>query len=215
MRAFRGLTGLVVMAALVLQACSGSGTRPARVVDVTKVHYGPALVSAEDLQFIGDFLVAGQGSTAGRHLPTLCGRRGSPTPRAVAGGFRELQQPGAGVSVTASVYGFASDEAAKQAFASSRGVANTCHRSSTFTSDGATFVRTANPTVQNGGDESFSLFARRTDTGLVVADVFVRGGRYVLALRFAVPPGAAVDAGVVATAATEASREFASWADDH
>ncbi len=74
------------MAALVFSGCGGSGdhatpnqsttsSRPTDL-DVMKIDYGPALLSADDLAIVADdFSVAAQLRTAGTRLPTLCGQR--------------------------------------------------------------------------------------------------------------------------------------------
>jgi hypothetical protein len=211
----RALAAVVVLAALVFQGCGDDGSSRDSAAN-TKIAYGGALVSAADLGFVADdFVVADEGGTADTHLRVLCGRGARRTPTAAAGEFRELRSPKAAASVTSSVHAFANEVDAKKSFDSSRRIARSCSKTTPFTSHGATFVATSSPTIQNGGDESFSLFARQTDTGLVVADHVVRRGRYILDVHFDVSQGAAVDAGILATVATEASREFASWADDH
>ncbi len=212
----RGAAAVVVMAALVLQACGDHGSSGDDAAANTKIAYGRALVSAADLGFVADdFVVADEGGTADTHLRVLCGRGARRTPTAAGGQFRELRSPEAAISVTSSVHAFASEEDAKRSFDSSRKIARSCSKATPFTSHGATFVATAGPTIQNGADESFSLFARQTDTALVVADHIARRGRYILDVHFDVSRDAAVDPGILATVATEASREFASWADDH
>ncbi len=218
------------MAALVVvQGCGGDGNRgddaaakrtttstTQGVADITKLDFGPAVVAAEDLDFIGDeFIVAAHGRTVGTPLRMLCGHDDQEAPVAVAGEYLELHNSEATVAVTTSVHAFASDDEAKAAFAASRAVAEECPPTSAFESQDGTFVVTAIPTIQNAGDEAFSLFTRETGTGAVVADHFVRQHQYVLDVHFAVSGTGAVDAGILATVATEANREFASWADDH
>ncbi len=136
-------------------------------------------------------------------------------PAADAGEYRELRSRSSTVSITTSVYAFAREQDAIDAFATSKNIAEGCPTTATYTSQDGTFAPSASPTIQNAGDDAFTLFARETDTGLLVGDHFVRRNRYIFDIRFAVSGSSAVDVGTLATVATEANREFVSWADDH
>ncbi len=219
MRDVRGLVGIALVALVVLQACGGGGSGDAAGPSARPGASGaeqPPLLSADRIEVLGsDFRVAGEGRAVDVGLPPVCGRAANRDPVADSRRSRSLRNGAHTISVTTSLFVFRDELHAVTAMQATRHVLHSCPAGTPFHTPAGSFVVVVPPTIQNGGDDSFSRFARDPTTGLVVADHFVRRGRYVLTLRFSVSGDAGIDAEILASVAVEASREFASWADDH
>lgn len=77
-------------------------------------------------------------------------------------------------------------------------------------SDGDVFAR-----VAHGDDErSTSLFVRKADAGLLIADQFVLDGPFVFSVRVVAARNSAIHEGIASSVIDIADRQFQSWVDD-
>jgi hypothetical protein len=178
--------------------------------------YRAALLAPDDLGFLpASFTVADTGDTKGSFLRDVCGRDADEALTAAAGEFVELQDAAPSASVTTSVQAFATENQAKSALGVTEAQARVCDTIGTFVdSTGATFAPIDTPLIQDAGDEQLSLFTRKTDTGLLVADHFVRDGQFVFAIRFAADRTSPVTQQTAGAITDEAARKFTNWVDD-
>ena len=178
-------------------------------VDVQGLDYTGALFTVEDFDGIvpGDYVAADEASTAGSRLRGLCGE-GQVGPEAVAGELLELQDAEPTISFTTSVDGFASEEDAADAFARARDIAEPCE---SYVSQGDPFERTSPLVTDEYGDESFNLFAHKTDTGLYVGDYFARQGQFVFDVRIAAGASSPYSEAVLAGPVEAAVQKFLDW----
>jgi hypothetical protein len=184
--------------------------------DTSGIDYESALLSVDDLRFLTtDFAVVEAGDAAETVIRDLCGQESQGGLAATAGAFRQMIGSNQSASVTPSVRAFDSEADAKTAFAVATAQAEACENVTDFVdAEGATFEPLPSPLIQDAGDETVTLFARKTDTGLVVGDHLVRDGRFVYAIRFALSGTSPVTESIAGTIATEGSRKFENWTEE-
>jgi hypothetical protein len=222
----RSSLGSVLLAAVVLAlAACGGGSSPATQspastaspteapssVNVKALDYSGALFAVDDLNGIapGAYHTADEADMAGLRLRSQC-NKDTPDPGADAGSLLELQDEVPSLSATTSVHAFADQADAAAVFGTVKEIAQTC---ASYETQGDTFERISTPGIQPAGDDSFSLFVRKTDTGLLVADHFVLRGPFVFDFRWAIDRSAAIK-GIAGVIVDEAVRKFIGWADD-
>jgi hypothetical protein len=213
---------VVGFSALVVAGCTGGGTDGAtsrtttgKARALTAADAQVALPSAEDLSVVADGIsVTDDGPIRDGRLEPICGRGAGVGPAARSARFRVLRNDAGTVELTASVFEFAREREARASVGAFRAAVRACRGTTRFTNPAGSFVRDRGLVVQNGGDEAVTLFGHDDSSGLRVGEHVVRRGRDVLELRFSVASSASVDPGALTSFATEAGREFASWADD-
>jgi len=223
------VVALVAVAALAVAACGDDGDdngdasdeeteEPAEAdegdeVDVAGLDYTGALFTIEDVEGLvpGDYVSGADEdpNIAGFQLRSLCGQD-RVGPEAAEGEQLPLDDADETLSFTTSVQAFDSVEEAETAFELSNGIAEQCD---TFISEssGNQFARAPEPGISESGDESFDLFARNTESGLLVGDHIVRQGQFVFDVRIIRLSTSPYSDAVLATLADEASEKFLDW----
>lgn len=182
-------------------------------IDVAGLDYTGALFTIEDVEGLvpGDYVSSADEdpNIAGFQLRNLCGQD-RVGPEAAEGAQFPLDDADETLSFTTSVQAFDSVEEAGTAFELSHSIAEQCD---TFISEssGNQFARAPEPGISESGDESFDLFARNTESGLLVGDHIVRQGQFVFDVRIIRLETSPYSDAVLATLAEEASEKFLDW----
>jgi hypothetical protein len=223
----RSSLGSLVVASvvLVLGACSG-GSPPATQsttsttsptegpsdLDVTTLDYSAALFSIDDLNGMlpGSYHPGDEVDMTGLKVRGQCGEH-APEPGADAGSLLEILDETPSFSVTTSVNAFADEADAAAVFATIKDIAKTC---AGYKTQGDTFERIPSPAVQPAGDDSFTFYARKPDTGLIAADHFVLQGPFVFDVRWAIAQNSTMNAGISGVVIDQAVEKFIAWVED-
>jgi hypothetical protein len=181
-------------------------------VNVKALDYSGALFALDDLNGMlpGTYHSADEGDMAGLKLRAQCGKD-APEPGADAGSLLEIQDETPSFSVTTSVQGFGDAADAAAVFATLKEVTKTCTH---YTTQGDTFERMPAPGVDSAGDDSFTFYARKPDTGLIAGDHFVLKGPFVFDVRWAISQNSAMNAGISGVVIEQAVGKFMGWAED-
>jgi hypothetical protein len=212
---------ILAFIAVLMAACAKGGTATpaassptpvASPIDVTTLDYHEPVFAIADLNAFkaGTYVGGDTLDLEGYKLRSLCAET-APEPGADAGFLAEIQDKAQTLSLTTSVQGFSDSTDAQAAFDALKQVAAGCQ---SYTNEGDSFERIDSAPIKPAGDDAFSLFVKKTDTGLIVSDNFVIRGQFVHDVRFVWDATAPLTMPIAAAIVDETVKKFIAWSDE-